>query len=392
MLLLGEAEDRSGKAADARKTFTDFIAQWPESKLKPEVDLAIARTYERENDWTNAINKLYAWVAVNTNHPALPQAEFQLAWADSKNTNDANASTKAYSEFTNFVATYTNELTPLAQMWIGDYHFGAGDFASAEVSFRGVFATNSPASPELQNEALMMAGRSAFARQGFSAAAGYFQVLATDSNCPMRLEAQFAWGDALKSSATQTNQAPCQLAITYFGDIATNYPNDPLSPQAWGRMGDCYRQLGAWGNTNLNFYVLASNAYANVLIASNADVATRSAAEYGIGLVLDKMARLTTATDPDREALLRQAVEHYLNIVNGSNLRDGEKVDLYWEQVAGLAAAGIEGEDLKEWDKVIDIYQTMQDDLPPLQGLLKRKIENAQKMLNATGAGLGQAN
>ena len=57
LLLLGEAQDRTGMAEDARKTFSGFIANWPESRLRPEVDLAIARTYERENDWTNAINR-----------------------------------------------------------------------------------------------------------------------------------------------------------------------------------------------------------------------------------------------------------------------------------------------------------------------------------------------
>jgi len=35
---------------------------------------------------------------------------------------------------------------------------------------------------------------------------------------------------------------------------------------------------------------------------------------------------------------------------------------------------------LKQWDKAVSLYETLRDELPPLQGLLKKKIENAQKM------------
>jgi TolA-binding protein len=385
MLLLGEAQDRSGMAAEARKTFSDFIRQWPESGLKPEVDLAIARTYERENDWTNAINRLYAWVAANTNSPALPQAEFQLAWANYMNGNDA----LAYSGFSNFVTNYkTNELAPLAQSWIGSYYFQREEFISADVSYQGVFGDKSPASPEMRDQARMRAGMAAFARRDYSQATNYFYALATDSNCPapLQLSAQYAWGDALFSSAAQTNLAPCRLAISIFSYIATNRPDDPRSPLAWGRIGDCYQQLGAWGDTNQDSFTLARNAYANVINAANADLATRSAAEFGIGQVLEKMARSRAVTDPMRESLLQQAVDHYLNVVNGSNLRgDESQKDLYWVQQTGLAAAAIEGEDLKEWDNAVNLYQTLRDDLPPLQGLLKKKIENAQKMAVVQG-------
>ncbi|HXD01459.1 MAG TPA: tetratricopeptide repeat protein [Verrucomicrobiae bacterium] len=386
LLLLGEAQDRTGMAEAARKTFSDFLARWPESRLRPEVDLAIARTYEREDDWTNAVTRLYKWVAANTNHPALPQAEFQLAWSKFKS-GDENT---AFSEFTSFASNYTNELSAQALFWIGSYYFLHEKFDFADVAFQKVFSANSPAPPELRYQARMMAGRSAFARSDFSPATNYFRALVLDSNCPpdLQLSAQFAWGDALLSSATQTNPSPCQVAIIPFGDIATNHAGDAMAPLAWGRLGDCYLKLGAWGDTNQNWFLLATNAYANVINATNADLSTRSAAEFGVGSVLEKMARARAASDPAREDLLEQAVEHYLNIVNGTNLRGDETQndkDLFWVQQAGLLAATIDGEDLKQWDKAISLYETLRDELPPLQGLLKKKIENAQKMLNAQG-------
>jgi outer membrane protein assembly factor BamD (BamD/ComL family) len=382
LLMQGEMQDRAGLAADARATFSNFIAHWPESKLRPQVELAIARTYERQDDWSNAVNRLYAWVEANTNHPSLPQAEFQLAWANFKNGNDK----LAFSEFTNFLASYpTNELAAQAQYWIGWYHFGAEDFDGAERSFKGVFDPNSPAEPDLQAQARMMAGKSAFARREYSVATNYFYVLATDSNCPpeTRMRASYALGDTLNSLTTPTNLAPCRLAISIFADIATN-SGDALSPLAWGGMGDCYKKLAAAGDTNA--FTLATNAYQNVVDATNADLATRSTAEFGIGQVLEQMARLKVVSDPARASLLQQAVDHYLNIVLGSNLRSDEtQRDPFWIQQAGLQAAQIDGEDLKQWDTALNLYETLRDDLPPLRALLKKKIENAQKMLNSHG-------
>ncbi len=389
MLLVGEAqnrpgtaEDRAEKAAEARKTFSDFIARWPESPLKPEVDLAIARTYEREADWTNAVNQLHAWVAANTNAPALPQAEFQLAWANYKAGNDA----KAFLGFSNFVAKYRgNELAAQAQLWMGYYHFQREEYDPADVSFQGVFATNVPASRELQNQARMMAGRSALGRRdfvGIGSASDYFEKLAEDSNNCNRLTAQFAWGDAEASSATPTSLSPYLKAIQIFVDIATNHPGDPLASLAWGRMGDCYLQLGAANDTNQDWFELATNAYANVIGSSNANLAARCTAEYGIGQVLEKMAQLKPAGSVEREKLLWRAVDHYLNVVNGSNRRaDEEQLDPYWVQQAGMAAARIDSDDLKDLDKALRLYQRLREDLPPWQAYLDKKIANVRNQM-----------
>jgi TolA-binding protein len=387
MLLYGQKQDLSGAPEDARKTYADFITRWPESRLKPEAELAIARTYERENDWSNAVNRLYAWVAANTNSLVLPRAEFQLAWANWKNGND----TAAFTGFTNFLAMYpSNELAARAWLWLGSYYFQHGDFVNADVKFQNVFNGSSPAPPDLQAEARMMAGRAAFARGDLPQATNYFYALASDSNCPapVRMSAYFALGDALKSWATQTNQYPFQQAIRIFADIATN-TGDAVAPLAWGRLGDCYQQLLALGDTNS--FAPATNAYQNVIDATNADLATRSAAEFGLGQVLEKAARLKLVSDPAREALLRQAVDHYLNVAYGSNRRGDEaQSDPWWVEQAGLQAATVEGEDLKEWDKAINIYEKLGEELPPLQGLLKKRIESAQKMLILQGKTAGQ--
>ena len=118
LLLLGLATDRAGRpaargarAAEARRVFAGFTDHWPDSKLRPEVDLAVARTYEREGDWTNAIAKYTAWIDANPTNASLPIAEFSLAWANSQAGNETNA----LEGFTSYVGKYTNELAAQAQ-------------------------------------------------------------------------------------------------------------------------------------------------------------------------------------------------------------------------------------------------------------------------------------
>jgi hypothetical protein len=123
-----------------------------------------------------------------------------------------------------------------------------------------------------------------------------------------------------------------------------------------------------------------------VMNATNADLSTRSAAEFGVGSVLEKMARARAVSDPARVDFFNQAVDHYLNVANGSNLRGDEtRSDPFWVWQAGMAAATIQTEDLKQLDKAVSLYKILRDELPPLQGLLKKKIENAEKMLTAQG-------
>jgi TolA-binding protein len=387
MLLLGEAQDLEGKAEEARETLSNFVSLWPDSALKPEADLAIARTYEREGDWTNAVTKLYAWVEANTNHELMPEAEFQLAWAYDQSGNDA----RAVAAFTNYVAKYTNGRSAAAWLWLGRHDFYLTnqenpEYVKAELDFRNI--TNGTAAPaDLQYLARLLAGKAAAARNGYGGpgedygAYGYFAGLANDSNCPpnLQLEAKFAAGDMRLAVAMPSNNA-CQNAIDIFADIATNHPGNYRAPLAWGKIGDCYQQLGAWGDTNA--FALAINAYGRVMTATNADVATRSEAEYGIGQTLEKMAVVMPGLG--RTNLMNQALTHYLQVFTGSNLQTGEVRDPFWEKIVGLAAARVETEELGDWDGALRLYQTLRENLPPLSGFLDERMAMVRRHL-ATG-------
>jgi TolA-binding protein len=397
LLLLGEAKNRAGNAEAARELFGKFKDLWPDSPLRPQAELAVARTYEQQGDWTNAVHVYYGWIAGHTNSDALPLAEFSLAWAEFK----AGQETNALRDFTRFVTNYpTNELVARAQYWMGDYYrqqgqlneqFSDAFYKSAESNYQNVYL-NWPAS-ELYYHAQMEAGRTAFLRQDYSGAAtNYFAPLVAEAKCPpdLKKEAAFACGEA-NFSANNFFEAR-----NWFNRVASTYTNDPVGIRAWGRVGDSCRQLAALaGNPadSLQYYMDASNAYNMVLsppLNALADISVRSLADYGLGLTLQKMARLKTGAE--RKELLQSAMDHYLSVALGSNLLPGEGPDLNVVRDAGLAAGELleTDEQVGSWEKASYLYRTLRRELSSDSEALEfldKKIENARKHLPADKAG-----
>jgi outer membrane protein assembly factor BamD (BamD/ComL family) len=325
LLLVGEGLADSGQPAAARSLFEKFQEQAPHSPLRPEVELAIARTYEHERNWPAAIGKYSDWLNVfPTNALLRPQAEYALALADYQ----AGNKTNAFLRFTNFVARFpTDNLAPLAQWWVADHFFNDGDFMDAEKNFQ-LFFQNFPTNG-LVYQARMMAGRAAMGRLGYTDAIRYFTSLTSDTNCPPDLNAKalFAYGSALmQGGATETNNpsANFERAMSVFSRICQLYPTNELGALAWGEIGDCDLQLAA--------YDAATNAYAQVIASPFADISARSQAQIGFGIALEKKAAL--ATGSDQTALLKLALDNYLAVFD---TRFGEN-DPFWVKKAGLQA------------------------------------------------------
>src|SRR5579859_5047308 len=249
MLLVGQAFNRRGSIAQARQILYDFEKRLPQSPLLPEVGLAIARAYQEEADWTEAIKRYDAWTASYTNDPALPRAEYYRALAYSQ----AGLETNAFALFTNFVARFsTNELTPAAKYWTADYYFNQGDFVKAEKNYEEIFENPKWAGSKLFYEAMMGAGRAAVARTDYKDAIGYFTNLASYASspkCPANLPVQalYAWGDALiGEGSTATNAYSFyKEAVGVFDYLLSNNSSNAIAPRVWGRKGDCFLQLGA---------------------------------------------------------------------------------------------------------------------------------------------------
>jgi TolA-binding protein len=370
VLLVGEGLTDLQQPAAARALFEKFKQRFPDSPLRPEVELALARTYEQEDSWPAAIGVYDAWVKdFTTNTLLLPQVEYARAWANFQ----AGRETNAFLLFTNFIAQFpSNGLAPIVQWWVGDHFFREGDFVNAERNYKYVFQ-NWPTN-DLAYPAKMMAGRAAMGRFGYSDAIDYFTSLTSDTNCPPDLDAQalFAYGGALMQKESDTNSplANFDQAIRVFKAICQSYPESEQAALAWGEIGDCYLQL-----TN---YDAATGAYAQVTNSPKANVAARSQAQVGIGLVFEK--RAAQATGQDQTELLQRALQNYLDVLYGKNLRDGEQANSFWMEKAGLQAASA-AEALGEWQQAMNVYRRLEELLPPLRGSLEKKIANAQEHL-----------
>ena len=195
VLLVGEGLSDMQQPASARTLFEKFEQLYPTSPLRPEVELALARTYEQENNW-----------------PRCHRTFMTAGWKPTRTTDAAatggvrpglgefsgRARNERVSVVYQFLAQFPKSaLAPVAQWWVGDHFYRAGDFVNAEKNYQLLYL-NWPAS-SLAYPARMMAGRAAMGRQGYTDAIGYFTQLTGDTNCPPDLNAQalFAYGSAL---------------------------------------------------------------------------------------------------------------------------------------------------------------------------------------------------
>jgi TolA-binding protein len=364
LLLAGQQISREGDPADARRILRDLLTRSPGAA---EVELEIARTYEAENDWANAIQQYNHWLDTFPNHPSRPRAEYFRAYAHFQSGNRTNA----FNSFSNFVAQFPEtEFTPRARWWLADYYFSAGqpeDLINAEKYYQQLFLT------ELGCQARMMAGRVCVARQGWKEAMYYFTNLVSEANCPAELIAQalFAYGDTLmRLDSSETNKfANLYEAIRVFNSIWRDHTN-LLAALAWGRIGDCY--------FNSRQYALASEAYSNAVVSPYADVSTRSIAEVGLGEVLEKVAGQKTGQE--QLALWEEAKRHYLRVFYGDVLREGEQPDTFWTRKAGLNAEHV-AEQQHQWLQAVKICQRLKELLPQQAPFFDSRMEVCQKNL-----------
>lgn len=370
MLLVAQGFTLADQPEKARALLMDLLKRIPDSPLRPDGELAIARTFAQQKDWASAIGQYDQWLARFPTNSLRPQGEFNRAWAHYQAGNETNALTL----FTNIVAQFpTNELAARAQYWVARYFYDQKDYVNAEINFQDKLL--------LQNtnfvfQAQMMAGRAAVARRSFKDAEKYFTALVNNNTNPVELvEAFFALGDTFTLQAADPGKPTSKFteAIKAFTKIPQLYPASPLVPRAWGRIGDCFLQLGDYDKSR-DFYkkVLAPE--------SKADVGARSQAAMGLGHILEMLAQRKPASEAPAPALLKSALEYYYDIVSGKNLGDGEKSDPFWFKEAGFAAARL-AEELKQWDVALSIYKRLVETLPVLGPALEKKIEKAREKL-----------
>ena len=383
LLLVAQAYVDASQPAAAQRMFAEFVTRFPNSQLRPEAELLVARMREEQGDWTNAAAAYELWVARFPTNVLRAQVEFQRAFSAARSGNETNA----LLMFTNFVAQFPmNTQAARAQWWVADYFYQREAYAEAELNFKQVFQ-NWPSS-ELAYEARMMAGRAAVDKSAFDGAVEHFASLTEDVNCPpdLRAQALFAYGGTLMRmrsvpTEAETNKVKfLEQAMTVFSVIVRENPTNELTALAWGEVGNCCLQLAA---TDASYYSAASNAYQMSFNIPSASVATRSQSKVGLAIVLEKEAQLLT--NGGQAELLKAARELDLDVYFGRNLKDGETADVHWRRKAGSDAAKF-SELLGEWEQAVKVYRDMLREGLLSADALDKKITNAEKQ-NRNGNG-----
>jgi tetratricopeptide (TPR) repeat protein len=366
-LLMGESKRYD--YAMARRVFNDLLKRSPHTPLLPEVQYAIAQTYEQEGNWAEALRGYAHWVSrYATNAPLLlPRVEYSRALVYGK----AGMESNALSLFTNFVARFPgSSLAPWAQDWVADYYFNEGDDQSAEKNYELLY-NNFPNAGDLPYQARLMAGRSALAGQRAVEAAQYFSDLVNITNAPASLVAQgyFALGDTIfqQWQGSPTNDIYLNEAITAISHLTNGAPTNAMAAEACGRLGDYYMQ---WADLQWEprhdpkVYADALQMYQTVLSfpPANVDLATRSQAEVALGRI------------SQQEGQPEQALVYYTTVLYKM---DPDHFDPFWVEQAGRAAARIY-EQQQQWDKAIKVYQRVLKAVPSLRPALEKSIRAAQ--------------
>jgi TolA-binding protein len=358
----------------ARAVFDLFVARVPESPLRSEVDFAVARTFEREQNWPAAITNYERWLANHATNELrlLPKVKYALALAHYH----AGQEAEAFQLFSAFLTEFpTNELAPYAQWWVADHFFNAINFAGglnfgmAETNYENIFQNPAWRNSGLYYKAQLMAGRAAMARLGFSdAISSYFSKLLADTNCPadIREPARFAYAHALmqlmQSEVLETNKLAenYQLALGLLEQVRQVNPTNLTAALAWAETADLQLQM--------NDLAGATNSYAQVLNSPTASVGLRNRVQVGQGLALEKMAE--SAAPEMRQNLLKAACDDYREVVYSKD----PQVNLFWVKKAGLqylALANRTGAlDRDDLNKLIDRLEKI---LPQLKSALELK-------------------
>lgn len=374
LLLFGQTVDELGDPAAARQEFTRFTELFPDSPLRPEVELAVARSFERERDWAGAIGKYNEWVKMFPTNAGLPRAEFLRATANFL----AGHETNALTLFTNFIARFPlNPLAARAQNWVGDHHLRAARYDDALRNYQLVFENTNWPVTTISYQARLKAGRAALLQPRFESATNHLTALLNDTNCPASILVQgyFAYGDAFKVRPWTNQLDNFREARSVYAQVPRFFPDDPQVPRAWGEVALCHFQLGTADPMN---YADALDFYGRALAAPKADAATRQQAQIGLGHIYRALALLATNSVAEVAALRQAALTNYLEVIFPT--RAGEEPDAFWLKEATFSAADI-CQAQGDWEKAVNLFTRLAERVPSLKEAAAKRIELIQKQL-----------
>lgn len=362
----------TGNAEAGRALLRRFLKEHPSGASAPDAELGLAAIELRARAWSTAVGALDHWIATHPDHPRMPQAQFDRAWAMVQ----AGLTENALARFAEIATRFpTNRISQTASLWLADHYFSQGDYAQAERLCVNLLTNTAwRGSPEW-HEARLRAAESARRRQSPVSAREQFLELLNDRTTPAELlpQAYLALGEThvqTPGTGDATPVEPYRRALEAF-TAAAQFTNSPASIAALGRMADCHLQLAT---QSTNSYAKADELYRRIIASPRADLSARSKASVGLGVVCEKLAALQTdaAAKPLREA----ALNHYLDVVNGTLARPGEVPDPWWLKEAGREAGRLL-ESAGRWREAATLYDRLAGELPILKATLELRSRQA---------------
>lgn len=369
LLFFGQAINSLGDPQEARLAFEDLLERFPNSKLAPQVQIAIARTHEHERNWSSAAFQLLNWARRFPTNSLLPDVEYERAWL----TYQSGAPDQAFQLYTNFITKFPQHTNaPLAEKWVADYFFNVGNYVRAQERYQLLYENPNWQNTRIQYESRLAAGRAALAGGLINEATNTFIRLAQDTSCPIDLkpEVLFALGDSLGR-----NQMHGQ-AINAYSRITRDHSNHRLAPYAFGKIGNSHLQLSRPDQARSDDQArldLAIAAYESAMKHPLAESSARTLAEFGLGEVKVRKREFPTA------------INHYTNILYRRNLRENEPADFHVIRESGFALARLL-EDQRSYREAIRIYERLINEFPSLKPILSPRIQRAEKLRPENGS------
>lgn len=362
----------SGDPEAGRTLLRRFLKEYPSGTSAPEAELGLAAIELRARAWGTAVGALDHWIATHPNHPRMPQAEFDRAWAMVQ----AGLTDNAIARFTEIATRFpTNHISQTASLWLADHYFSQGDFAQAERLCVNLLTNTAWRGSPQWHEARLRAAESARRRQSAASAREQFLELLNDRTTPTQLlpQAYLALGETHVQTPEANDATPVEpyrRALEAF-TAAAQFTNSPVSIAALGRMADCHLQLAT---QSTNSYAKADELYRRIIASPKADLSTRSKASVGLGVVSEKLAALQPAAAA--KPLLEAALNHYLDVVNGTLSRPGEVPDPWWLKEAGRESGRLL-ESAGRWREASTLYDRLASELPALKATLELRSRQA---------------
>ena len=362
----------SGDPEAGRALLRRFLKEYPSGTSAPEAELGLAAIELRARAWGTAVGALDHWIATHPDHPRMPQAEFDRAWAMVQ----AGLTDNAIARFTEIATRFpTNHISQTASLWLADHYFSQGDFAQAERLCVNLLTNTAWRGSPQWHEARLRAAESARRRQSAASAREQFLELLNDRTTPTQLlpQAYLALGETHVQTPEANDATPVEpyrRALEAF-TAAAQFTNSPVSIAALGRMADCHLQLAT---QSTNSYAKADELYRRIIASPKADLSTRSKASVGLGVVSEKLAALQPAAAA--KPLLEAALNHYLDVVNGTLSRPGEVPDPWWLKEAGREAGRLL-ESAGRWREASTLYDRLASELPALKATLELRSRQA---------------